>query len=79
MPILTFKKTQADALTATLIAASLPAVGVVLSYIASRKYSAHKSQHKAGGMNLTVEYSTAPTPEQIAAAGAILTAFDWSA
>ncbi len=79
MTIKTFTKTQAETLVAALVAASLPVTGVALSNIASRKYAAIKSQHVSGGRNLTVEYSAAPTPEQIEQADVILKAFNWSA
>ena len=64
-------------LTGTLVAASLPATGVALTGIGSREYAAHRSEHNVGGLPITVEYSVAPTAEQIAASEAVLVEY-WS-
>lgn len=74
--IFCFTQEQQTELTATLVAASLPVTGVAISNIASRQYAQHKSEHAKGRLELTVEWSEAPTEEQIEAADAIVSAFE---
>jgi len=70
----TFSDAESAELLAALVAASLPATGVCLTGIGSKIYAAHCSRHTLGNINITVEWSQAPTADQIATAQQIATA-----